>query len=110
MSETSSGLMDDMELLEAEQLDDLTSDLEKHIIEDPTDLHSLLMLGNGCYLCGKISTAIRTFQKAVSVNPRLPSAYYYPGVSCCRAMRLDEAITAYQERAAPNAARPSPWS
>lgn len=97
MSDTSSGLMDDMELLEADQLDDLTRDLEKHIAEDPTDLRSLLMLGNGYYLRGKIDSSIQTFQKAVSVNPRLPYAYYYLGVSYYRAMRLDEAIAALEQ-------------
>jgi tetratricopeptide (TPR) repeat protein len=96
----SSGLMDDMELLEADQLDDLLRDLEKHISEDTTDLRSLLLLGNGYYLRGKIDAAIQTFQKAITVNPRLPYAYYYLGICYYRAMRLDEAIEALEQSSA----------
>lgn len=97
MRNSSSGLMDDMELLESDQLDDLVRDLEKQISDDPTDLRSLLMLGNGYYLRGKIEMAIQTFTKAIAVNPRLPYAYYYIGICYYRSMRLDEAIEALEQ-------------
>ncbi|HNW61002.1 MAG TPA: tetratricopeptide repeat protein [bacterium] len=92
-----SGLMDDMELLESDQLDDLLRDLEKQAAADPTDLRSLLMLGNGYYLRGRIDAAAATFKKAVAVNPRLPYAYYYLGICHYRAMRLEEAIEALEQ-------------
>jgi len=80
-----------MELLDISQLDELTKQLEEKIKSDPKDLRSLLMLGNGYYLRGKINAAIETFKLATQVNPRLPYAFYYLGVSYYRQAHLNNA-------------------
>jgi tetratricopeptide (TPR) repeat protein len=90
--DSSTHLMDAMELMDSSQMDDLTRELENKVRQDPKDLRSLLLLGNGYYLRGKVRAAIDTFEKAIQVNPSLPYAYYYQGISLYRAMRLDEAI------------------
>ncbi len=84
-------LPESMDLMDASQLDELMNQLEENVTKNSKDLRSLLMLGNGYFMRGKISTAIKIFEKAISVNPNLPYAYYYLGVSHYRRMHLDEA-------------------
>ena len=82
-------LVETMELMDGSQLDELMRQLENTIQKSPKDLRSLLMLGNGYYLRGKISSAINVFKKAIDVNPNLPYAYYYLGISYYRQANLD---------------------
>ncbi len=97
MIEPVTGLSDSTELLDSSQLDDLIRQLEEKIKNDPKELRSLLMLGNGYYLRGKINAAIQTFQQAIQVNPRSPYAFYYLGVSYYRQAQLNNAEAALEK-------------
>jgi cytochrome c-type biogenesis protein CcmH/NrfG len=73
-------------------VDELTSRLEERVAHNPTDLRSLLLLGNGYYLQGKITQAMEMFGRAIKVNPDYPYAYYYIGIAQYRSAHIKEAI------------------
>jgi tetratricopeptide (TPR) repeat protein len=97
MTELTPDLSESMELLDIFQIEELTQQLEKKIEINPNDLRSLLMLGSGYYLRGKIVSAIQVYQQAIKVNPQLPYAYYYLGVSYYRQARLNDAVDTFKK-------------
>jgi cytochrome c-type biogenesis protein CcmH/NrfG len=92
MTESNFDLADAMETMNTSQVEELTRQLEEATTKAPNDVRSLLMLGNGYYLRGKIAQAVETFKIAVKINPNIPYAYYYLGVCLYRSARIDEAI------------------
>ena len=86
-------LVETMELMDSSQLDQLTQQLEERVKKKSADMRSLLMLGLGYYLRGQMKSAIQIFERAISVNPNLPYAYYYLGIAYYRMVNLDMAIT-----------------
>jgi tetratricopeptide (TPR) repeat protein len=92
MTESSFDLADAMSSMDTSQIEELTRQLEEATAKAPNDVRSLLMLGNGYYLRGKIAQAVDTFRIAVKINPNIPYAYYYLGICLYRNARIDEAI------------------
>jgi len=97
MTEQRFNLADAMDTMDPTQIEELTQQLEMATQQNPADIRSLLMLGNGYYLRGQVSQAIETFQQAITINPHLPYAYYYLGICLYRGARIDEAIAALQK-------------
>ena len=87
-------LMDTMEAMAEPHVDQLTRHLQGQVEQNPSDFQSLMMLGNGYYLQGKIVLSIATFNRALVINPRDPYAYYHLGIAHYRSAQIDEAITA----------------
>ncbi len=97
MTTSDINLPESMDMMNSSQLDELMKQLEQTVNTDEQDIRSLLMLGNGYYLRGKISSAIEVFEKAIIVNPELPYAYYYLGVSHYRQLKLWDAKNALKK-------------
>jgi tetratricopeptide (TPR) repeat protein len=83
-----------VEELDNPRVDILTSKLEERVAHNPGDLRSLLLLGNGYYLQGKIAKSIEMFNRAIALNPDYPYAYYYIGIAQYRSAHIKEAIAA----------------
>jgi cytochrome c-type biogenesis protein CcmH/NrfG len=92
MTEQIFKLAEAMDTMHPTQVEELTKQLEAAVQENPNDIRSLLMLGNGYYMRGNISRAIETFRKAIAINPNIPYAYYYLGICLYRSAHIDEAI------------------
>ncbi len=97
MKQSELNLVEAMDIMDPSQVEELTKQLEKNISKNPNDVRSLLMLGNGYYLRGKLAAAIDTFNSVIKVNPKLPYAYYYLGICLYRSARIEEAITALRK-------------
>jgi cytochrome c-type biogenesis protein CcmH/NrfG len=87
-------MMDAMEAMADPHVDQLTHHLQEQVERNPADFQSLMMLGNGYYLQGKIALSIATFNRALVLNPQDPYAYYHLGVAYYRSAQIDEAIEA----------------
>jgi cytochrome c-type biogenesis protein CcmH/NrfG len=87
-------MLDGVEPLDAPRVTELTRRLEEKVAKNPTDLRSLILLGNSYYLQGEIDRSIEVFNRAVAVDPEQPDAYYYIGVAQYRRARINEAIIA----------------
>lgn len=83
-----------VEEIDNPRVDMLTSKLEERVAQNPGDLRSLLLLGNGYYLQGKIVKSIEMFNRAITLNPEYPYAYYYIGIAEYRSAHIKKAITA----------------
>jgi protein O-mannosyl-transferase len=81
-----------VEELDNPRVDEFTSKLEGRLTQNPNDVRSLLLLGNGYYLQGKIAQSIEMFQRAIALNPDYPYAYYYLGIAQYRSAHIQEAI------------------
>jgi tetratricopeptide (TPR) repeat protein len=83
-----------VEEIDNPRVDMLTCKLEERVAQNPGDLRSLLLLGNGYYLQGKIVKSIEMFNRAITLNPEYPYAYYYIGIAEYRSAHIKEAIKA----------------
>ena len=83
-----------VEEIDNPRVDELTTKLEERVAQNPADLRSLLLLGNGYYLQGKIAKSLEMFNRAVALNPDYPYAYYYIGIAQYRSAHIQEAIAA----------------
>jgi protein O-mannosyl-transferase len=81
-----------VEEIDNPRVDELTSRLEERVAQNPTDLRSLLLLGNGYYLQGKIARSMEIFNRAIALNPDYPYAHYYVGIAQYRSAHIAEAI------------------
>jgi tetratricopeptide (TPR) repeat protein len=97
MIDSTLGLLGAAEHMDPTRIDKLARQLEKNLKENPNDLQSWLMLGNGYYLQGKIKMAIATFEKAINVSPHYPYFHYYLGICFYRSARIDEAIVSLKK-------------
>jgi protein O-mannosyl-transferase len=87
-------ILGEVEALDNPRVDMLTTQLEERVAQNPNDLRSLLLLGNGYYLQGKIGKSIEMFNRAVTLNPEYPYAYYYIGIAEYRSAHIKKAIEA----------------
>jgi cytochrome c-type biogenesis protein CcmH/NrfG len=71
----------------------ITARLEERVAQNPTDVRSLLLLGNGYYLQGKIARSMEMFHRAIEINPDYAYPYYYLGIAQYRSAQIKEAIT-----------------
>jgi tetratricopeptide (TPR) repeat protein len=85
-------LLGGVEEIDNPRVDVITSRLEERVAQNPTDVRSLLLLGNGYYLQGKIARSMEMFSRAIAANPNYPYAYYYLGIAQYRSARMHEAI------------------
>ena len=83
-----------VEEIDNPRVDMLTSKLEERVAQNPDDLRSLLLLGNGYYLQGRIAKSIEMFNRAIGLNPEYPYAYYYIGIAQYRSAHIKAAIAA----------------
>ena len=83
-----------VEEIDNPRVDMLTIKLEERVAQNPDDLRSLLLLGNGYYLQGRISKSIEMFNRAIALKPEYPYAYYYIGIAQYRSAHIKEAIAA----------------
>ena len=81
-----------VEEIDNPRVDELTARLEERVAQNPADLRSLLLLGNGYYLQGKIARSIEIFNRAIALNPDYPYAHYYIGIAQYRSGHIAEAI------------------
>ncbi len=92
MNKPTIDILGGVEEIDNPRVDMLTSRLEERVAQNPTDLRSLLLLGNGYYLQGKIARSMEIFNRAIALNPEYPYAYYYLGIAQYRSARIAEAI------------------
>jgi protein O-mannosyl-transferase len=81
-----------VEEIDNPRVDELTARLEERVAQNPTDIRSLLLLGNGYYLQGKIARSMEIFNRAIALNPDYPYAHYYIGIAQYRSAHIAEAI------------------
>ena len=81
------------------RVDMMASKLEERVVQNPNDLRSVLLLGNGYYLQGKIAKSIEMFERAIALNPDYPYAYYYIGIAHYRSAHINRAIEALTKAA-----------
>jgi cytochrome c-type biogenesis protein CcmH/NrfG len=97
MKNSTLNLVEAMDIMDPSQIEELTRQLEAQAKQEPNDVRSLLMLGNGYYLRGKLTLAIETFNSVIAINPKLPYAYYYLGICLYRSAHIEEAISALRK-------------
>jgi cytochrome c-type biogenesis protein CcmH/NrfG len=83
-----------VEEIDNPRVDELTIKLEERVAQNPTDMRSLLLLGNGYYLQGKIAKSMEMFNRATALNPDYPYPHYYIGIAQYRSAHITEAIEA----------------
>lgn len=94
MNNPVSDIFGGVEEIDISHVDMLTSKLEERVAQNPGDQRSLLLLGNGYYLQGKIAKSIEIFNRAIALNPEYPYAYYYIGIAQYRRANIKQAIEA----------------
>jgi cytochrome c-type biogenesis protein CcmH/NrfG len=87
-------LLDGVEPKDKARATEITGRLEERVAKNPTDVRSLILLGNNYYLQGQIARSIEVFNRAVAVDPNQPDSYYYLGVAQYRRAHINEAIAA----------------
>ena len=96
VDDSTGDLIGGVEEFDNPRVDELTARLEERVAKDPKDVRSLLLLGNGYYLQGKIAKSIEMFNRAIALNPEYPYAYYYIGIARYRSAHMKEAIAALE--------------
>lgn len=83
-----------VEEIDNPRVEELMARLEERVAQHPADLRSLLLLGNGYYLQGRITRSIEMFNRAIELNADYPYPYYYLGIALYRSARAKQAIAA----------------
>ena len=81
-----------VEEIDNQRVDGLLGKLEERVAQNPADLRSVLLLGNGYYLQGKIAQSMEMFNRAIALSPDYPCAHYYIGIAQYRSAHIKEAI------------------